>query len=64
MPEVIFLNNIQLSKFEYAYKSWIELLSTPEPEDQEEMDKLLVKRNEALQKLLSAMIFIPPPPVT
>ena len=63
MPQVVFLNNVQLSHFEYAFKPWLELYAVPDPEDPALLDELLIKRNESLKKLVAAMVFVPPPPV-
>ena len=64
MPQVAFLNNIQLSKFEYAWKSWLELAVLHAPQDPSLLEGFLEKRKEALKKLLAAMVFVPPPPVS
>ncbi len=63
MPDVVFLNNIQLSKFEYAYKNWLELFVKPIPEDKTARQQHLSHLAERLEKLIGSMEFIPLPPL-
>lgn len=62
MPHIHFLNNLQLSRFEHAYKNWLEINRLPFPEEETEKAEHIRRLNAALFELEGAMIFIPEEP--
>lgn len=59
MPEVFFLENIPLSRFEQAWKQWLEMAVTPLPTDEDDLDEYKKLRHKALHRLIAAMQFVP-----
>lgn len=62
MPHIHFLNNLQLSRLEHAYKSWLELNAIPVPNEPGERITHLKNLNQALFELEGAMQFVPEEP--
>ena len=62
MPQVFFVNNLQLSRFERAYKKWLETSALPVPEESTQKLSHLKNLNLALLELTGAMQFIPEEP--
>lgn len=62
MPQVYFVNNLQLSRLEHAYKNWIELNALPIPASPTEKVTHLKKLNVALFELEGAMVIVPEEP--
>lgn len=62
MPQVFFVNNLQLSRFERAYKPWLEINALPVPEEPFQKLAHLKKLNQALFQLIGALQFIPQEP--
>ncbi len=62
MPQVYFLNNLQLSRLEHAYKNWIELNALAIPEDPTEKAAHLKNLSHALFELEGAMVIVPEEP--
>lgn len=62
MPHIHFVNNLQLSRFEHAYKNWLEINSLPFPEGESEKTEHIRHLSAALFELEGAMIFIPEEP--
>jgi hypothetical protein len=62
MPHVYFVNNLQLSRFERAYKKWLETSALPVPEDPAQKLSHLKNLNQALLELAGAMQFVPEEP--
>ena len=62
MPEIYFANNLQLSRFERAYKAWLELYVLPWPDDPTERKQHLQALSIALNELIGALQFVPEEP--
>lgn len=62
MPSVHFLNNLQLSRLEHAYKTWLELSALAVPEAPGEKLSHLKALNQALFELEGAIQFVPEEP--
>jgi len=62
MPQVFFVNNLQLSRFERAYKKWLETRSLPVPEEPTQKLSHLKNLNLALFELTGALQFVPEEP--
>jgi hypothetical protein len=62
MPQVFFVNNLQLSRFECAYKTWLEFNALPVPEEPGLKMAHLKKLNQTLSQLIGALQFIPQEP--
>lgn len=62
MPHVYFLNNLQLSRLEHAYKNWLELNALPIPTDPAARVSHLKQLNQALFEIEGAMQFVPDEP--
>lgn len=62
MPQVYFVNNLQLSRFERAYKTWLEINALPLPEDPDQKPAHLKNLSQALLQLTGAMQFVPQEP--
>jgi hypothetical protein len=61
MPQVFFVDNIQMSRFEYAWKRWLELRMLPVPENPLQKTAHLQDLSQALKELIAAMQFLPEP---
>jgi hypothetical protein len=59
MPQVYFVDNIPLSRFERAFKKWLETRAVISPIDPAELDDHKRLLSEAHHDLLAAMQFIP-----
>jgi len=62
MPQVFFVNNLQLSRFERAYKKWLETNALPVPEEPTQKLSHLKNLSVALFELSGAMQFVPEEP--
>jgi hypothetical protein len=62
MPHVYFLNNLQLSRLEHAYKNWLELNALAIPVDPTEKAAHLKNLSHALFELEGAMVVVPEEP--
>lgn len=64
MPQIYFLDNVQLCHLEKAWKSWLELRVLPVPEGVTARRQHLKALRDALKNLRDAMEFIPLEPET
>jgi len=62
MPQVYFLNNLQLSRLEHAYHNWLVLNALAIPDDPTEKAAHLKNLSHALFELEGAMVIVPEEP--